>query len=435
MVSLKSVAFAGTLLCVSIHDFGQAWSSAFAPRMPGSRVSSSSSSTQLSMAVPILEEWKILKNGGVSGIVKGHPSADIDDGDTVTTSPLANPEKASARAVVATVNGSKYRLGTPFGLQTANGKTSPPNEKNKEQMAQATKKFKLNGRTIGKYALSGTPQKSTSGRSQIWTAYRMDKNGLPTGEPLAVKTSSDFERLKGEFTNYKKCAGGVFAGRFVKLIDYLPVAGTDGPFQGQSAIVVERGETNLKEYFKKSRGGLKGKALRDAASAGAQCLKAVHSSRLVWTDMKLENFVLINDDSGSGGGFEIKGIDLESVCPVRDNPIDYSPESCPPEFAKDLLAGVGVDFVLEFSYDIWSFGVMLYELSTGSSPYGNRGPSVVTKLLASPDFTVDVSSIKDDKMRDLVSQCLQTDPKKRLNIAQVLLHPYFLTTGIGPFSF
>jgi serine/threonine protein kinase len=390
-------------------------------------------------AVPVLEEWKILKNGGVSGIVKSHPSADIDDGDTVTTSPLANPEKASARAVVVTVNGSKYRLGTPFDLQMANGKTAPPTDKNKEQIAHATKKFKLNGKTIGKYALSGTPQKSTSGRSQIWTAYRMDNNGLPTGEPLAVKTSSDFERLRGEFTNYKKCAGGVFAGRFVKLIDYLPVtAGTEGPFKGQSAIVVERGETNLKDYFRrKSRGGLTGKALRDAASAGAQCLQAVHSSRLVWTDMKLENFVLINDDStnGSGGGFEIKGIDLESVCPVRANPLDYSPESCPPEFARDLLAGVGVEFVLEFSYDIWSYGVMLYELSTGSSPYGNKGPSEVIKLLASPDYTVDVSRVENDKMRDLVSQCLETDPKKRPNIAQVFLHPYFLTTGIGPFSF
>lgn len=440
MGSLKNFIFVGTLLYVSIHHIGQAWSSAFVPRMSGIKVRSSS--TPLSMAVPVLEEWKILKNGGVSGTVKGHPSSDIDDGDTITTSPLQNPFKAIPNAVITTVNGSKYKLGIPLEIKMANGKTAPtakaPGEKTKEQIdaeREATKKFKLNGKTIGDYALSGTPVRSTSGRSQIWTAYRMDSNGLPTGEPLAIKTTSNREKLKTEYENYKKVASGIYQGRFVKLIDYLPIAGKEGQFSSQSALVVERGEKNLKDFFKGNRQGLKGKALRDAASAGAQCLKAIHSSRLVWTDMKLENFVLIKDDSDSGGGIEIRGIDLESVCPVKDNPIDYSPESCPPEFSRDLLKGEGPYFVLEYSYDIWSFGIMLYELATGKCPYGNKSAAQIAKLLNSPDYTVDVGIISDDNMRDLVSQCLQMDPKKRPSIVQVLLHPYFLTTGIGPFSF
>ena len=55
---------------------------------------------------------------------------------------------------------------------------------------------------------------------------------------------------------------------------------------------------NLKDFFKTKRQGLEGKALRDACSAAAQCVQAVHSSRLVyWTDLKPENFVVINDDS------------------------------------------------------------------------------------------------------------------------------------------
>jgi len=41
----------------------------------------------------------------------------------------------------------------------------------------------------------------------------------------------------------------------------------------------------------------------------------------------------------------------------------------------------------------------------------------------------------DPRFRDLIERCLQIDPSKRLNIQQLLLHPYFLTTGIGPFSF
>jgi len=38
-------------------------------------------------------------------------------------------------------------------------------------------------------------------------------------------------------------------------------------------------------------------------------------------------------------------------------------------------------------------------------------------------------------MKSLIQSCLQVDPKKRPSIAQVMLHPYFLTTGIGPLSF
>ena len=83
----------------------------------------------LSMArVPLLEEWKVLRNGQVTGIVKGHPDPDLDDGDTITTSPLANPDKAAAKATVITLSGSKYRLGEPIASkqqQKRNGKVAP----------------------------------------------------------------------------------------------------------------------------------------------------------------------------------------------------------------------------------------------------------------------------------------------------------------------
>jgi serine/threonine protein kinase len=41
----------------------------------------------------------------------------------------------------------------------------------------------------------------------------------------------------------------------------------------------------------------------------------------------------------------------------------------------------------------------------------------------------------DKNLKDLVQRCLNVDPVRRPNILQILLHPYFLTTGIGPISF
>ena len=57
-------------------------------------------------------------------------------------------------------------------------------------------------------------------------------------------------KLKKEYENYKKVASGAFKGRFVKLIDFLPVAGDTAQFSSQSALVVERGSKNLRDYFK-----------------------------------------------------------------------------------------------------------------------------------------------------------------------------------------
>ena len=170
----------------------------------------------------------------------------------------------------------------------------------------------------------------------------------------------------------------------------------------------------------------------------------MHSSNLVWTDLKTENFIVVgndnllqevNDSKGSMGLPGVKGIDLESVIPRGGNPIDYSPEACPPEFAKAFMAGEGGEFVLDYSYDIWSLGMMLYELSTGKAYFDKRSPSQVTKLLCSDAFEADVSAVPDGKLRDLISKCLSLDPKTRPDITGFLLHPYFITSGIGPISF
>lgn len=200
----------------------------------------------------------------------------------------------------------------------------------------------------------------------------------------------------------------------------------------QCALVMERGSEDLKTYLanKRAGGGLSGKELREACSAAAQCIQAAHNSRLVWTDMKTENFVVTQ----SG---EFKGIDLESAMPINGNPVDYSPEACPPEFAKAFLEGEGPYFTLQPNYDIWSFGMMCYEMASGSGYFDNKSPIQITRALSNmEEFVIpDTADIEDGRMRSLIEDCLQVDPKKRPSIAQVLVHPYFLTTGIGPFSF
>jgi serine/threonine protein kinase len=383
-------------------------------------------STSLFNRLPILDQWKVLTNGRVVGTVKNHPT--IPDGDIITTSPILRPEMAERRKVVSTASGSKYLLGVPGVRKDTKNKTITIQELQKQSRVAFDLSKDVVGDDVRQYLLAGKPRKSTSGKSMIYKAFASDEDGLPKGDPLAVKMSTNWEALEREADNYARITkAGLWRGQFVSLLDYLPTASViSKKFANMGALVMERGVVDVKRYISMN-GKLEGKELRDAVASAAQCIQAIHGSGLVWTDMKSENFVV----TGTG---EFRGIDLESAMPVKDNPVDYSPESTPPEFARAFLAGEGPYFILQYNYDIWSLGMLFYELSTGKGYFDGKSPVQITKALRDGPI-IDCSDIQDPLLRDLTEKCLQLDPQKRLSIIQVLLHPYFLTTGIGPFSF
>lgn len=303
----------------------------------------------------------------------------------------------------------------------------------KEARRAAVLKYDLTREKVGGYLLSGKPIKSTSGKSQIWTAYKENEDGLPTGEPVIVKVSPIVEALEREHENYKRATSGLNTGQFVQVHHFLPRAGESKQLYNQCALIMEKGSRDLKNFLSFQEGmRLQGGALRDAAMAAAKCLQAFHSSNLVWTDLKAENFVVMQDYS-NGEKLDVKGIDLESAMPYRDNPVDYSPESCPPEFASAFLQGNGPFFELDFSYDIWSYGIFLYELATGEGAFDGKSPAQVTKSLSEPDHEINVMKVEDPRLRNLIKSCLRKDPQRRPSIHMIMMHSYFLSS-YNPFS-
>ena len=369
---------------------------------------------------PIISNWRYQSKGTITGTVTNHPT--IDDGEQITTSVVKNPASTiNENIIVETKSGSKYKLSN-----VAYGATIPAKEANKgKEVATAEKKaavvstkssavvsatskaqvvvskpvtasrqsqvspaelrrlakstFSLTGATIGpngKYLIAGNPRQSSGRAAKIWTAYVADPNNpdVPAGfengdgssvQRLTMKLSPDVYRLQLENSNYNKVQSGLFKGRFVKKIEYMENVQSnkrdmDGKF---AALVIESGQYDLKALLASRKGlPLRGRALRDAASAAGQCIQAVHSSNLVWTDLKTENFIVVNNNNfneevgdidGKMGLPGVRGIDLESVIAKGGNPIDYTPEACPPEFAKAYMGGYAGEFILNYSYDMW----------------------------------------------------------------------------------
>lgn len=444
--------------------------------------SSRVTSVRLMAKVPVLRDWRVNKNGGVEGAVSNHPSSDINDGDILATSRLKDPDAVKVGATVQTLSGSVYKLGptkffkapTKFSVQkeensfnlfpflnfkinsndkeasdpksggsVALKKSDPASASSKKKLTknEARSLYNLNGKSIGKkkYLLCGRPERSTSGKSTIWSGYRAGKDGLPEGKKYTVKTSTNFEAMVRESENYDLItATGLTRGQFVEKIDFFSNAGPQSPFDKQCALVIEYGQKDLRQLLaERNYDGLEGRSLREAAVALVECVRAVHASKLVWTDCKTENFVILSDDLGFEESLEgVKGIDLESAIPFGENPVDFSPEACPPEFADAFVNGDPFDFTLDYSYDIWSLGMLLYELSTGESYFSDKSPAQLTKILADvKNLDINLNGVKDRRLKDLISKCLQKNPKRRPTINQILIHPYFVSTGIGPFSF
>mmetsp|Transcript_12525 Transcript_12525/g.29346 ORF Transcript_12525/g.29346 Transcript_12525/m.29346 type:complete len:505 (+) Transcript_12525:173-1687(+) len=468
-------------------------------RNSGAGTITSSSSTQLFLGPPKINEWEILRSGAVRGTVSNHP--DLPDGYEITTSPLeTSPTAIKDNVVVVTLSGSKYRL-----LKALPGKQPTPKQQPKQQQpaqrstmslfggsqpqpakannakketkpapvkakakpkpkpapskpaaakkpAPAQVNYNLNGKVVGgtgntRYLLVGNQIRSSSKRSQIFYAYEADADGNPQGNRLTVKLANNQERLRGESKIYDRVfskgrvafslqgSGSCFVRKVAFIVSADASPATKGISRGSSALVLESGDQNLRTYASESRGGLTGSDLRKAAVGVCRCVEAMHSSGLVWTDLKAENFVLFGDG-------EVRGIDLESAVAVRSSPEDYSPEACPPEFAALETANRGYEFECLKNYDSWSLGMLLYELSTGSNYFKGKSEDSITRILAAKDLLDESSgkvagldAIPDKNMRDLVGQCLSIDPNKRPSIGQILLHPYFLTTGFGPLTF
>ena len=75
------------------------------------------------------------------------------------------------------------------------------------------------------------------------------------------------------------------------------------------------------------------------------------------------------------------------------------------------------------SVDIWSIGILLYEMIHGKSPFKNSNVFKIYKNIVEDaiQFKEDI----DPKAKHLIKLCLSNKPEMRPSINQILKHPYF----------
>jgi serine/threonine-protein kinase len=143
----------------------------------------------------------------------------------------------------------------------------------------------------------------------------------------------------------------------------------------------------------------------------AEALEAAHEAGIIHRDLKPANIKLRPDGT-------VKVLDFglaKALAPnsddgatrTHDGAIIGTPAYMSPEQARGEAAGRQAD--------IWSFGVVLYELLTGASPFGRHttADTLTSVLGTQPDYFV-LPSNTPAIARHLARRCLEKDRKRRL---------------------
>ena len=147
----------------------------------------------------------------------------------------------------------------------------------------------------------------------------------------------------------------------------------------------------------------------------AEALETTHEQGIIHRDLKPANIKVRRDGRVKVLHFGLaKGLapasdaaPMVTTIPTQAGAILGTPAYMSPEQARGEAASPQAD--------IWAFGVVLYELLTGASPFGRRttADTLASVLGTQPDYSV-LPSDTPANVRHLVRRCLVKDRKRRL---------------------
>lgn len=199
------------------------------------------------------------------------------------------------------------------------------------------------------------------------------------------------------------------------------------------------------EHFVRSRGKLSELEVSFYASHIFKALAYLHHNRIVHRDLKLANFLLSRDLSNVqlcdfGLAANIDSLHLSNISSVCGTPNYVAPELLTSTVnsrqihrkvlsanAKFSTKKVGYTF----SADMWSMGVALFTMLTGSGPFDSEDLPRTFRRIRTARFTFPIGIKLSAAAKSFVRSLLAEDLTKRLTVDQALRHPFLARSEIS----
>ncbi|MEX1364158.1 MAG: protein kinase [Nannocystaceae bacterium] len=260
------------------------------------------------------------------------------------------------------------------------------------------------------------------------------------GEEVALKVATadaDRAQTSERFRNEARL-GESLAGH-PNVVRSLRVGHLDGPagFEGRMYLVTELVDgVSLDIVMGQHHTGLPVQRACTIARDVARALVGVHGRGIVHRDVKPGNVVVGGHDEGerarlidfglayaTGDGWESKSPDLTAQGHAPGTPLYMSPQQA--AHARPTPA-----------FDVYSFGVMLYELFSGSPPYEGCALGVLLARKCDPEgVPFPIAKMCPDvpaSVADIVDRCLLFDPSDRPDAAEILAALTEVVDGVSP---
>lgn len=188
-------------------------------------------------------------------------------------------------------------------------------------------------------------------------------------------------------------------------------------------IIMEYCESgDLHQFIRTKRNYIDEKLVYSFAMQIGEALKELQSHNMIHRDLKPHNILL----KGSYPDLRLKIADFGLSRCLGDNCLANTLCGSPNYMAPEVILRQEYDS----SADMWSIGVILYELVTGSVPFPNAGTTDdlkdELKSIGNGFITLPMDKGVSTNLRQLIEQLLCTDKNSRLNLDQYLKHEFFM---------
>ena len=170
---------------------------------------------------------------------------------------------------------------------------------------------------------------------------------------------------------------------------------------------------NLYQMIKKEKNGFSESKAFDYFIQVINAVYYLHSNNIIHRDIKPENLLLCEDNKlklcDFGWAKELSLENRSTFCGT----MEY--------MAPEIVGSENYDY----SVDIWSLGILLYELLFGHSPFKGSNTNNIIQNIKSHELNYDDKNKKISKScKDLIQKLLNMNPQKRLKIKDILEHPF-----------